>query len=154
MLALRVRTRTAGGRAGGLIGDAKFERDLELLRAGYAAFQRGDLADALALLAPEFVLEVHTGRADLPELPVYRGREGFLENWRHITEPFDEVRIELQAVEGTSERIIATILMSGRGKASQAPFEVHIYHAWTLRDGIALRLDIYSSMEDALAGGG
>ncbi len=153
MLALRVRTRAAGGRAGGLIGDAEFERDVEVLRAGYAAFQRGDLVEALAVFDPEFVLEVHTGRADLPESPVYRGREGFLENWRQVTEPFDDVRVELQAVEGTSERIIATILMSGRGKASQAPFEVHIYHAWTLRDSIALRLDIYSSMEDALAGG-
>ena len=152
MLALRVRARAAGGRAGGLIGDAKFERDLEVVRAGYAAFQRGDLADALAIFDPDFVLEVHTGRADLPELPVYRGHEGFLENWRDVTEPFDDVRVELQAAEGTSERIIATVLMSGRGKASHAPFEIHIYHAWTLRDGIAVRLDIYSSMEEALAG--
>jgi ketosteroid isomerase-like protein len=122
-----------------------------MLRDAYAAFVRGDLDVAFTVMDSEFVLEVHTERADLPESPVYHGRAGFLDNWREVTEPFDEVHVEPEEISGTSERLIVAARMTGRGKASGAPFEIHIFHVWTVHDGMAVRLDIYPSMQEALA---
>jgi ketosteroid isomerase-like protein len=122
-----------------------------LLRRGYAAFVRGNMDEAMDLLDPQFVLEVHTGRADLPEAPVYHGRAGFLENWRNVTEPFDDVALDPEEISGTPERMIVSVRMAGRGKASGAPFEVHLAHVWALSNGRAHRLDIYPNMKAALA---
>jgi ketosteroid isomerase-like protein len=114
---------------------------------------RGELDAALSLMDPQIVLEVHTERADLPESPVYHGHDGFLENWRDVTDPFDEVQLVPEEFSGTPERMVVAARMAGRGKASGAPFEIHIFHAWTMRDGKAVRLDIYPSMKEAIAEG-
>jgi ketosteroid isomerase-like protein len=56
-------------------GEAKAsDADLQRLREAYEAWNRGDVRLLLDQIAPDF--ELHD--VDVPDSPVYRGREGLL----------------------------------------------------------------------------
>ena len=46
--------------------------------------------------------------------------------------------------------VVVVLRMSGRGRGSGVPVEETIAHLWTLRDGKAVELQVYSDPEDAL----
>jgi ketosteroid isomerase-like protein len=67
------------------------DEDLEALRRGYEALNRGAVESVLELLDPE--IEWQPGQED-PQSGVFTGRDGFerfLRSWR---ESFDEFRLE------------------------------------------------------------
>ena len=124
----------------------------ELARRGYAAFAAGDL-DALAeILHEDFVLY---DSALLPDQGVYRGFEGFLENYRKLLDSFEEFTVEPEEiVDVGDDRLVVALRMSGRGKGSQVAVEARLAHLWTVRDGRAVELRVYNTKEAALEAAG
>jgi len=122
----------------------------EMLSRGYEAFASGDTGAALALLHDDVTVEVHTERPDIGG-EVYHGHDGFLANFAELTDVFDDLEIEAQEVEERGDRIMVTCRVTGRGKASGVDIEARIFHIWTLRDGLAARLEIFSDETQARA---
>jgi ketosteroid isomerase-like protein len=123
---------------------------LDSLREGYRAFGEGDVERVLLLVDPEIEVEVFTGRPDTAGR-VYRGHEGFVENFSELLDVFDDFKIEPLEMVNRGDRGMVVVKVTGRGKSSDVPVEMLIYHVWTSREGIATRLEIYGDRETALA---
>ena len=122
--------------------------DLDRLREGYAAFNRGDLGAVLDSVAPGFVL---TDREEVPDPGTYRGLEETLEAFGGVRAEFDDYVIEpVEMVDG-GDWVVVTAHQSGVGKASGVRVEGEVFHLWRVRDGKAVGLHAFSTREEALA---
>lgn len=122
----------------------------ELLSRGYQSFEAGDTPAVLSLLHSDVTVEVHTDRPDIGQA-VYHGHEGFLANFAELADVFEDLAIEPGEMEVRGDRLMVPCRVTGRGKGSGVAIEARIFHVWTLRDGKAERLQIYSDADQARA---
>ena len=125
---------------------------MEIVRAGFAAYNRRDLDAILEYWAPDGVLDWSNSRGF--GAGIYRGHdeirafaEGFLATW-------DEVRIEIvDAVEVRDGLVIAENVAYMRGRDG---IEVPARSAWliTVRDGKETSLTLYQTKQEALEAAG
>ena len=121
--------------------------NVEALRQGYQALNRGDLSGVRALLHPDIEWQEGPGA---PEGGIHHGRdsfEGFLRKW---VESFDAFRIEPEEILEHENLLVALVRQTGTGRASGIEVEARIAHVWTVEDGQAVRWQS-TSREDGLA---
>ena len=124
------------------------QADLDRLRHGYAAFNRGDYDALLETLNPDFVL---TDREEVPDPQTYRGLEAAVEAFVAVSSDFDEYFIEpVEMIDG-GDWIVVVARQSGRGKSSGVPVEGEVAHLWRVQDGKAVGLHAFSTRDEALA---
>lgn len=121
------------------------EDDLERLREAYETWNSGDPAQLVDDLDPEF--ELHD--LDVPDAPVFRGRDGFLANIERMDEVAESFRIDVQELIPAGDRILALVHVWLKGRGSGVEVEQDIAHIWTLRAGKAVRLEIHLNPETA-----
>ena len=127
------------------------EADIETLRAGYEAVSRGDWDEVLGQAHPEFELQT----ADRFTSPgIYRGADEARRFFDDLFDPFDEVDIEPEEFFENGDRIAVYLVVRSRPKGSSAVIENRVGHLWTMRDGKAVRLEIYPEREKALEAAG
>jgi uncharacterized protein len=120
------------------------EANVEALRRGYEALNRGDLSPVSELLDPE--IEWHEP-GDSPEAGTHHGRdsfERFLRGWMDSFEAFRVVPVE---VAERGDKLIAVVHQSGRGRASGVEVDARLAHVWTVEDGRAVRWESVPSPE-------
>ena len=126
------------------------QENVEMLRRAYEAFNRGDREGAVAGFAPEAEYVVTTGQ--IPGAGgVYRGPEGyrrFLESW---WSEFDEPGIEVHELIETGDQVLASLKLRGRGRQSGVETSWDIWQIWTVRAGMVVRGQGFTSREEALA---
>jgi ketosteroid isomerase-like protein len=122
----------------------------ELVRRGYESFAAGDVQAALELIDPNVVVAVFTGRPGANR-ETYHGHEGFFENLGEMTDVFDDFRFEPLEIEEYGDRLLVTVRVTGRGKASGVGIDSRLFHVWTVRDGKAVRFEIYNERDEAEA---
>jgi len=123
------------------------EANIESLRRGYAALNRGDLSVVLDLLDPD--IEWHEP-APSPDAGTHQGRESFERFLRGWLESFDEFRVEPQRIVEQDDRLIAVVRQTGKGRASGLQIEATLAHVWTVVDGRAIRWEAVGEPEEAL----
>ena len=123
------------------------DHNIEIVRAMYEAFARGDTATLLSYLDP--AMRVYD-RPLHPEASVYEGREGFLRFAQTDWAAFDEVSYEPQDFVARGTYVVVPIKQSGRGKGSALGIEESIVNLWKLRDGKCVELRNYSTINEAL----
>ena len=157
--ALPLRARVLGGSA--LHGKQRFERDtawamseenVEVIRRGYEAFNRGDLDGMVADFAPTFEY-VATG-AIPGSTGGYRGPEGWKEFLGWFWDEFQEARVDVHGLIDAGEQVLAELTLRGRGKKSGAEARWDVWHVWTLRDGKAVHAQGFTKRPDALQAAG
>lgn len=118
------------------------ETNLELVQRAYEAWNRGDLDAAFGFLDPE--IEVSAPR-DLPEAGTYRGRDETRRWAEEFLKAWEEVGADPQRFVDAGDRVLVTVRYFGRGKGSQAVVRGAVVdaHVWTLRDGRAVKLEMY-----------
>jgi ketosteroid isomerase-like protein len=124
------------------------QEDVERLRDGYAAFNRGDFEAALASMGDEMVIH---DRDEVPDPRTYSGTAGALEAFAALGTDFHDYSIEPVEIVDGEDWIVVVARQRGRGKRSGALVEGEIVHLWRLRDGVAIALHGFSTKEDALA---
>ena len=127
------------------------EENVELARSGYEAYARGDLEAVLALL--DSAIEVRPEQEAMGE-DFYRGHEGFLKYVERWLEPWDEYRLIPEQFIDAADKVFVTYRAVGRGKGSGIEVESRWGHLWTIRDGKAVRLEIFSKPDEALEAAG
>jgi ketosteroid isomerase-like protein len=125
--------------------------NVELVRAIYDRFRGGDRAGALELYHPE--VEVHE-RPESPDPEVYRGHEGVLAGLAASQEDFHELDMVPEEFIDAGERVVVVFRFVGTGRGSGVPVDERLCHVWSVRDGKVIRLEVYSSREDALRAAG
>jgi uncharacterized protein len=127
------------------------KQDLETVRRGYDAFNRRDIDALLDAFHPE--VEWHPLLAELGG-GTYLGHDGVRRMLEEIEESWDDFRTEADRVVDAGERIFVFAHTSGRGKTSGVEAELHVVTVVEMRDGRALRVWSYGTLEEALAAAG
>ena len=118
------------------IGDSEgsaAKANADLIRRGYAAFARGDIAAVLAILAEDVLWHV-PGRGPLAR--DYRGHGEVLGFFGRFMELCDQTfRIQIDDVLANSERVVVLCTESAQrlGRSWSSP-QVHV---WTVKNGRA-----------------
>jgi ketosteroid isomerase-like protein len=125
--------------------------NVELVRQGYEAFNRGDMDAAFANFDPE--IEWITAPRT-PFAGTYRGPEEIRRLIRDQREVFGEIRMEPYELFENGDLVVAFVRQRATGKASGAAIEIVVGHLWTLRDGKAVRFEGVPEREKALEAAG
>jgi len=127
------------------------EENVELLRDGYAAFNRGDWDAGFGRAAADFEWETD---ARLPNAGVYRGRAELQRFFEDQAAPFESSVIEPERFIVNGDRVVALVRVRRRPRGSNAEVEADIAHLWTFRDGEVIRGQAFAKREDALEAAG
>lgn len=126
------------------------ERDLEMLRAGFAAYLSGDTEAATRRLADDFWIRDHV----ILEGNEYRGREGLLENTRLIEQVIEDARWEILDMRDLGDHVAVHVRLTGRGRESGVDVQREAGQLWHIRDGLAVGLEVFNSFDEALEAAG
>jgi uncharacterized protein len=131
------------------------KENVEIVRRGYELFAVGDLEGVTALFSADADLADAGGLGVAGTAAGRRqGPEGFLRATEEVLEAFEDYRVEPQEFIEAGEAVVVPVRISGRGRASGAEQEVRVAHLWMLRDGKAIRGDVYRTVEQALEAAG
>lgn len=121
--------------------------NVELLKRGVDAFNRGDMDGMLAMLDPE--VEFVTAGLFPGTAPIYRGHDGWVTFWGDFRGTWESLRIETNEVHEAGDRVVLLMTFNARGRNG---LEVHrkFANVWTIRDGLAVRLQSYGEWSAAL----
>jgi ketosteroid isomerase-like protein len=120
------------------------ERNADVIRGVYgfnwAAVddRRRGLAAASEVMAPEVEARISPEVGDR----TLRGLEGFAVFVEGLEEDFSEFRYEPEKFdEVSSEQLMVTGHIQARGRRSNMPLSAPFGHLWTLRDGMAVKVE-------------
>jgi ketosteroid isomerase-like protein len=127
------------------------QENVELVRASWEAWERGDIGTAFAIYDRAIEILDH----DLPDTrESYRGFDG-LQRWQADWEAsWANWRWEPQEFIDAGERVVAVLRVYAKGRGSGVDVERLDGAVWTMRDGKCIRLDYYGSKAEALKAAG
>jgi ketosteroid isomerase-like protein len=97
---------------------------------------------------PEF--ELTTPPTLTAEPDTYRGPEGIRRYFDSFYEAMDEIEFEPTGFHEVEERVVVEFTLKARGRTTGIVAEQQGVFVWELRDGRAVRLDVYSNLDEAL----
>jgi uncharacterized protein len=109
------------------------QQNVQIMREGYAAFNRQDIAAVLEIYDPQIEWnEPGGGRAPAG---TFHGPQNVAEQvFAHVPENFDEMRVESERFIDSGEHVVVIGHFRGTTK-SGAAVEVPFAHVWRMRDG-------------------
>ena len=125
------------------------QENVEIVRAFYAAYNRGDLDAVLKDLAPDFTLD--WSRAMGPQRGVY-GTDRVRQFFDDFAEIFEQ-RVEPDEFINVGEHVVVPQTGYIRGRDG-IEATARITLVWTIRDGAIVRLSMYQERQDALEAAG
>ena len=128
------------------------QENVEIVRRGYAMFREGDLAGIAELFASEAEVADGGGLGMVGTAAGTRvGPEGWWRSVEEATEAFADYRLDPEDFIDRGETVVVPVRVSGRGRISGAPLEMHLVHSWVIRDdGKIIRGEVYRTMAEAL----
>jgi ketosteroid isomerase-like protein len=124
------------------------ERNIELLRRWFEAFNARDIEAVIALCDPSgvFISTFAVGGA-----AVYHGHDGMRRYFGDLAEAWgDEIRLEPEAYFDLGEHALAFSVSRGRGRHSGAEVAMPVASVSRWRDGRMVYLKGYAHREEAL----
>jgi uncharacterized protein len=124
------------------------EDDVELIRRLHEAWVAGDREAALAGVDPgiEWVQP-----ADSPAPGTNRGPDAIEQSMADWTEAFEEFSFEIRELRDLGGgKVLACLRQYGRVRGGTVPVEASIFHLWTVREGRAVRAEMFRTEAEAL----
>jgi ketosteroid isomerase-like protein len=118
-----------------------------IVRRVYAAANARDMDAILADTHED--CEVHPVLGANLAADIYRGHEGVRQWTRDLWGEWESFETSVGAVVERGDRLLYSVGLRGRGRASGAPFEAEIFHLTTVRDGRIVRIEGFSDRESA-----
>jgi len=129
------------------------QENVELVRRGFDAYNRRDLAGLLENWAPDAVVDWSRSRGF--DAGVFRGHDAIRAHWQRLLESFDDVRIEVvDPIEEVEDGLLVVEHLGYlRGRDG---IEVQTRSALliTTRDGQTASFTLYQTKQEALEAAG
>ena len=124
--------------------------NVEAVRHIYEAVARGDAERVFSLYHDDVELDT-SGLDDEAVLAgVFRGHEGLRQFFREWGEAWEESDFELDELIPAGERVVSVVTRHGRGRVSGIEVETPGAVLWTIHEGKASRMVLFSTKADAL----
>jgi ketosteroid isomerase-like protein len=126
--------------------------NVELVRRLFDVYNERSFVENAELIDPEIVWDV--SRVELPDGASYTGRSelrSFAKAWE---EGFESELVTAQEIFDAEDRVVVLVHHRGRGMISGIEIDQTFAMVWTLRDGRAVRMDIYPTRAEALEAAG
>ena len=120
------------------------EENVEVIRRGYGHFMATGEIRAHA----DLVWDV--SRLGWPDQQIYSGVEGAMQFNAEWADAWDGWELEVEDYLDAGERVVVIVNQRGRSKATGIPVDMRFAQVWTLRDGLAIRMQMYASVDEAL----
>jgi ketosteroid isomerase-like protein len=128
------------------------ERAREAYDALGLAVRKGDLDPFFREYAhPEIEWVPLEGALDVD---VSRGHDAVKDRMTAILDVIEEPQIEAEEIIDAGEQVVIAIRISGRGRGSGIDVEANWFHVVTVRDDKAVRIEWYTSRDEALEAAG
>ncbi len=127
------------------------ESSVVLVQRLYDAWVAGDAEAALARMDPDVEW---IEPSDTPDGQTWRGVDGVLAAMVEWTQPFEDYAFEIVERVDYGERVLFALVQRGRGRLSGIDVESTVWHLWTVKDGKAVRLEMFRDREEAVAAAG
>jgi ketosteroid isomerase-like protein len=126
--------------------------NVEIVRRMYDAWMAGDYETVFSTYAPDIRLNPDPEAWWVGVDEDYLGHDGVRRYMRAVYEAFEDYRPEIEQIIDAGEgRVLTLAVEHGRGRGSGAEVQaMNTAHLWTLRDGKAVRLDLFMDRERAL----
>jgi uncharacterized protein len=124
----------------------------ELIRTGYQAWNRRDIAAVVQILDPEIEWRGYT---HIPESGVLEGREQVRTWLERFLEAWEELEIQVTDLIDSGEQTIALVRFRALGRESGVRVDGGTdAHVWTVRDGKAVAVTLYQGTHEAFEAAG
>jgi len=120
------------------------QRNLEVVRRSYEAWSRGDFEAFFRSFDAD--IEWHLPEGGI-NADIYRGHREVRQFMESYLEAFDCFRMEPERFFEMGDRIVVFVHSRARGKGSGVEVEVRPAHLWTMRDGKAVRFELFPERE-------
>jgi ketosteroid isomerase-like protein len=126
------------------------EENVETLRAGLAVINTGEIDRILEFVHPEFEVTVPKELSAEPD--TYRGHDGLRRYFETFQEAMDDIHFDVERFwDAGGERVVASFRLTARGKQTGIPVEQRAVFVWSLREGQAIAVRTFASLDEALA---
>jgi ketosteroid isomerase-like protein len=124
------------------------KENLDAVKAGFEALERGNVDALLELIHPEFEFTTPPGLSVEPD--TYRGEEGVRRYFDSFYEVMDEVRFIPDEFIDAGERVVVPVHLRARGKETGLEVEQRLVQVWSVREGKASRVEVFGTLEEAM----
>ena len=121
--------------------------NVEIGRAMFAAFQRGDEQELLLFAHPDVEI---LPAWDSVSIEPGHGYDGFLEFWREWPSFWHACSLEAKEFVEAGDKVVVVLHERARSRPGFAEVEDEFAHVWTICDGKARAVRVYSQRADAL----
>jgi ketosteroid isomerase-like protein len=123
--------------------------NLEIVRRGFDAFNQGGVEGILPFIHPEFEATTPPNLASEPD--TYRGHERIRRWFDSFDEVMEEIRWDAHGFREVGDRVVVEFTLRARGKTTGLDFGQEAVMVWWLRDGRAIRVELFETLDEAIA---
>jgi ketosteroid isomerase-like protein len=129
------------------------QANVEIVRGSWDAWGRGDMDAIFEFYDP--AVDWDMTHSFVPDMGVFHGHEGVREFFREWRAFFAEYNAEPEEFIDADDSVLVRVRQEGRGRISSVAVEMPTYwQLYRLRDGRAVRVEIYRDVADAMAAAG
>jgi ketosteroid isomerase-like protein len=126
------------------------EENVNILRQGYDAFNRGNIDTVMGLMDPNIEWQ-EPDVEGLPQRGTHHGPDAVANNvFGPVAENWDDFQVVPEEFLDADDRVIVLGHFQGRGKATGRTLDAPYAHVWTLRDGKAVHFRSYTDTANFL----
>ncbi len=119
------------------------QENIEVVRAGFAAYNRGDLDDLIEAYDPAVEFETLL-------LGNHRGKEAIRQLYEENRTTLSGYRLDPEELIDAGDDVIAVARLGGAGRTSQITLDARIAFLITIKDGLMVRQQTFRNKEEAL----
>jgi ketosteroid isomerase-like protein len=126
------------------------QENVEIVRATWEAWERGDMEAIFAFYDPAIVWD-QTGYGAPGLADLYHGHDGVKQFFRDWLAPFESYYARPEEFIDAGEAVVVRLRQGGRGKHGGVEVEMPPYcQVYRLRDGRVVRIEVYNDQGAAL----
>src|SRR6266498_2824152 len=122
------------------------QSNVEVVRAMYDAFRRGDVPGVLSHVDNSMVFTI-LGSPSIPMVGVRRGLAGVREFFDELAKTLEFSTFDVHDFIAQGDRVVALVHYAGKNKNTGRSFDAQSAMIWTIRDGKAVQFVEYTDTD-------